>query len=178
MKATTTHSFKGWEGRALVVHFSGLDDDQRLAAAYAALTRLKRTAVGAFLTVVCDWPPAAGYGASWPSTANGADGTSATSEVPEELEDFDPQWRPLIALLGDDDGLSVEPGEEVMVDGRVVDLDLATVRRGTRVLRLIDATRESALSVRDALATQGWATLLVRPDAPGQAELVRQALEG
>ena len=66
LKATTIHSFKGWEGSSLVVHLSNLCDNERLATAYAALTRVKRRTCGSYLTVVCDWPDALAYGETWP----------------------------------------------------------------------------------------------------------------
>lgn len=65
IKATTLHSFKGWESRLLVVHVGSAYGDQSLASIYAALTRLKRSHLGSWLTVVCSAPELADYGASW-----------------------------------------------------------------------------------------------------------------
>lgn len=66
IKATTFHSFKGWETRLIVVHVRRAVGAEGLAAIYAALTRLKRNEAGSHLTVVCSAPELAEFGASWP----------------------------------------------------------------------------------------------------------------
>jgi hypothetical protein len=66
IKATTLHSFKGWESRMLVVHVSQSWTDENKALVYAALTRLKRSSQGSWLTVVCAAPELADYGKTWP----------------------------------------------------------------------------------------------------------------
>ncbi len=66
VKATTIHSFKGWEGRALVVVLSGRDTPQSNRVAYAALTRLKAHAAGSYLTVVSSAEHLAAFGRAWP----------------------------------------------------------------------------------------------------------------
>jgi hypothetical protein len=68
IKATTLHSFKGWESRLLVVHVGHADGEADMASIYAALTRLKRSPDGSWLTVVCSAPELAAYGRSWNST--------------------------------------------------------------------------------------------------------------
>lgn len=70
VKATTIHSFKGLESRALVLCLDatpphGMRPDQ-LALFYTALTRLKHTPRGAYLTVVCGIRELAGFGQQWP----------------------------------------------------------------------------------------------------------------
>ena len=65
IKATTLHSFKGWEARLLVVHISRADTPESLASVYAALTRVKRSPLGSWLTVVCSAPELANYGREW-----------------------------------------------------------------------------------------------------------------
>lgn len=65
IKATTLHSFKGWESRLLVVHVGNAIGDESLASIYAALTRLKHSPLGSWLTVVCSAPDLADYGRSW-----------------------------------------------------------------------------------------------------------------
>lgn len=65
IKATTIHSFKGWESRLLVVHVGNAVGDESLASIYAALTRLKHSPLGSWLTVVCSAPDLADYGRSW-----------------------------------------------------------------------------------------------------------------
>ena len=66
VKATTLHSFKGWESRLLVVHITHAFTDEARALIYAGLTRLKRSVEGSHLTVVCTAPELSGFGRSWP----------------------------------------------------------------------------------------------------------------
>ncbi|WP_299360191.1 hypothetical protein [uncultured Paracoccus sp.] len=66
VKATTLHSFKGWESRLLVVQITRASSDDSLALVYAGLTRLKRNVRGSHLTVVCSAPELAGFGRRWP----------------------------------------------------------------------------------------------------------------
>lgn len=65
MKATTFHSFKGWETRLLVVYIANARGHENRAAIYAALTRLKRSEQGSHLTVVCSAPELAEFGAGY-----------------------------------------------------------------------------------------------------------------
>lgn len=69
MKATTFHSFKGWETRLLVVYISNARGRENRAAIYAALTRLKRSEQGSHLTVVCSTPELAEFGAQYLASA-------------------------------------------------------------------------------------------------------------
>jgi hypothetical protein len=64
-KATTIHSFKGWEARQIVVvvSSSGLAARKRL---YAGITRLKRSDRGSYLTIVCADPSLRETGKEWP----------------------------------------------------------------------------------------------------------------
>jgi hypothetical protein len=66
IKATTLHSFKGWEARLLVVHVSRADNPKSLALIYAGLTRLKQSSEGSWLTVICTAPELTEYGQTWP----------------------------------------------------------------------------------------------------------------
>ena len=52
IKATTLHSFKGWEGRHLVLYVSRIASAEDRALFYTALTRLKKHPNGSMLTVV------------------------------------------------------------------------------------------------------------------------------
>ncbi|KHL24116.1 hypothetical protein PK98_15650 [Croceibacterium mercuriale] len=70
MKATTFHSFKGWEARLLVVYIADARELESRAAIYAALTRLKRSEQGSHLTVVCSAPELAEFGAAYAGAAN------------------------------------------------------------------------------------------------------------
>ena len=62
VKATTLHSFKGWEARLLVVCITDARDPRSLALAYAGLTRLKRSSEGSWLTVICSAPKLDDFG--------------------------------------------------------------------------------------------------------------------
>jgi hypothetical protein len=66
LKAATVHSFKGWETRALVVHISQAMTASDLAEIYVALSRLRSSEKGSFLTVVCSAPELETYGRTWP----------------------------------------------------------------------------------------------------------------
>ena len=63
--ASTIHSFKGWETKALVVQISSVTDQRALAAIYVGLSRLKRHEQESFLTVVCSAPELEEYGSTW-----------------------------------------------------------------------------------------------------------------
>jgi hypothetical protein len=67
IKATTLHSFKGWEARLIVVHIGNATDATALALIYAGLTRLKRHVSGSALTVVCSANELESFGKNWPS---------------------------------------------------------------------------------------------------------------
>jgi hypothetical protein len=67
VKATTLHSFKGWESRILVIYIGESVSEKDLALIYTGLTRLKRSPVGSCLTVVSSAPQLTEYGKTWPS---------------------------------------------------------------------------------------------------------------
>ena len=62
VKATTLHSFKGWEGRHLVLYVSRIASAEDRALFYTALTRLKRHPNGSMLTVVSSCPELHNFG--------------------------------------------------------------------------------------------------------------------
>lgn len=66
IKATTLHSFKGWEARHLVVFVGSVERAEDRALIYTALTRLRRHEAGSALTVVSCCPELFAYGQSWP----------------------------------------------------------------------------------------------------------------
>lgn len=66
IKATSLHSFKGWESRMLVVYVSQAWTAESKALIYAALTRVKRSPEGSWITIVSAAPELADYGATWP----------------------------------------------------------------------------------------------------------------
>ena len=67
IKATTLHSFKGWEAARLVIYVDSVADEKDRAVFYAALTRIQRRELGSALTVVCSTPDLAEYGRTWPT---------------------------------------------------------------------------------------------------------------
>ena len=62
IKATTLHSFKGWESRLLVLYVTDAAHAESLALGYAGQTRLKRSTQGSWLTVVCAAPQLREFG--------------------------------------------------------------------------------------------------------------------
>ena len=92
-------------------------------------------------------------------------------------EDFDPAWRSTMMQLAGADGVTVEPGNEVMDEGRVVDLDLATIRSEGRTVRLVDDARPNADEVADALAKNGHRVLRARADEKDVVARILAALE-
>jgi len=65
-KATTLHSFKGWESRCIVVYIGHTNSTHALALAYTGMTRLKRHEESSFLSVVCAVEELREYGRTWP----------------------------------------------------------------------------------------------------------------
>lgn len=66
VKATTLHSFKGWESRSLVIYIGPRTTPQSLALFYTGLTRIKRHPEGSCLTVVSSSEVLRSYGETWP----------------------------------------------------------------------------------------------------------------
>jgi hypothetical protein len=66
IKATTLHSFKGWEARHLVVFVESAERAEDRALIYTALTRLRRHTAGSALTVVSCCSELRAYGQDWP----------------------------------------------------------------------------------------------------------------
>lgn len=67
IKATTLHSFKGWETSLMVMHVDNSKDPDILALVYTGLTRLKHSQRGSRLTVVSSSPDLLEYGRTWPN---------------------------------------------------------------------------------------------------------------
>jgi hypothetical protein len=65
-KATTLHSFKGWESRAIVACVEYAERPRVRALVYTGPTRLKRHARGSYLTVLCSAPELERFGRGWP----------------------------------------------------------------------------------------------------------------
>ena len=70
VKATTIHSFKGWEGRHLIIYADCYSQHRNPALLYTALTRLKAHSGGSALTVVSDCPDLRNFGSKWPDFAD------------------------------------------------------------------------------------------------------------
>ena len=107
---------------------------------------------------------------------------SESASAPPSDEGFDPKdydaaWSGVMGSLASAEGVTVEAGREVMEDGRVVDLDLATVRKGDHTLRLVDDAQPTADTVAQTLANQGHRVLRVNAEEPGLVERVLAALE-
>lgn len=65
IKATTLHSFKGWEARAIVIHIDEYIDKSFFPLIYTGLTRLKRHQKCSYLTVVCACDKLSTFGQTW-----------------------------------------------------------------------------------------------------------------
>ncbi len=91
--------------------------------------------------------------------------------------DYDERWHGHLTELARTPDLALSPGDEVMRGGRAIDLDLATVTRGARTIRLVDLDTPSARSVAGALEEQGHRVVRVRADMTDFVERVLAALE-
>jgi hypothetical protein len=67
IKATTIHSFKGWESKALVIYIGDGCDKKTLVLIYTGLTRLKRSFDTSYLTIVSCSNELKEYGRTWPN---------------------------------------------------------------------------------------------------------------
>jgi len=65
VKATTLHSFKGWETRGLVAYIGSRFGPRNLALAYMGLTRIKRHDMSSYITIVSAVPELEEYGRKW-----------------------------------------------------------------------------------------------------------------
>jgi len=67
IKATTLHSFKGWESPLLVIQAGASTDAGSRSLIYTGLTRLKNTTAGSRLTIVSSSPDFLEFGMTWPN---------------------------------------------------------------------------------------------------------------
>jgi hypothetical protein len=65
IKATTLHSFKGWESRAIVIYLGHKFDNKSRFLAYTGMTRLKRHRDNSFLTIVSAINELESFGRTW-----------------------------------------------------------------------------------------------------------------
>jgi len=66
LKATTIHSFKGWESKIIVLYTGTNWSNKSRALIYTGLTRLKKSDVGSYITVINSLPELREYGRQWP----------------------------------------------------------------------------------------------------------------
>ena len=66
VKATTIHSYKGWEGKLLVVFIESLDSPKDKALLYTAMTRLRKDQQQSSLTVISTCDNIKDFGKNWP----------------------------------------------------------------------------------------------------------------
>lgn len=103
---------------------------------------------------------------------------SADTTTPTELDLslFDDIWHELIESLARTDGITVEAGEDVAVNGRVIGTYLAEVSQNGRTIRLLDAADPNCAKLQQVFQSQNIPALAVEPDA-AQAEPIIQALQ-
>jgi hypothetical protein len=65
VKLTTLHSFKGWEGRLIVLNITHAKTPKDFALIYTGLTRLKKHPLGSCMTVVCSENRLKRFGDLW-----------------------------------------------------------------------------------------------------------------
>lgn len=80
VKASTIHSFKGWESSVIFLVIDKVSSKEDYAGLYVALSRVKKRTEGSYITVLCSDPSLEEYGETWenyssteillPSTAN------------------------------------------------------------------------------------------------------------
>ena len=66
IKATTIHSFKGWESRLIIVYVTDAESEEALATIYTGLTRLRQDPEGSWMTIICSSPSLRDFGKSFP----------------------------------------------------------------------------------------------------------------
>ncbi len=177
IKATTIHSFKGWESRSLVLVLTSLSSAAANAAAYAAMTRVRRHRRGSMLTVICSAPEGRPFGETWPEFIDAARPQDAfDDDDPWDL--FDDKWRPLVSALHAREGVTVEAGGDVVAQGRVVGIAFASVEFEGRVLHLVDRSYPEGVQALAALRNGGDDAVGVHPEDPDTLTLVLSQLLG
>lgn len=86
LKATTLHSFKGWESRSIVMYTGSAWTERSKALIYAGLTRLKKCTEGSYLTVVCAVDDLATYGRDWPEWVDYRSGPVPSRPIVQDAE--------------------------------------------------------------------------------------------
>ena len=67
LKATTMHSFKGWESKSLIIYTGEKWETKTKALIYTGMTRLKKSMEGSFITIVSSINELAEFGKTWPN---------------------------------------------------------------------------------------------------------------
>ena len=98
IKATTLHSFKGWETRALVLYTGHNLSRRSLALTYAGLTRVKANVERSYVTVVSAMPE---LRAVWPAFQSAQRSTSQIVLLADGLGTSAPQLRHVIESQAD-----------------------------------------------------------------------------
>jgi len=89
-----------------------------------------------------------------------------------DLELFDAQWHALLANLSKGvEGIEIEPGEDVMHEGRVIGGYFARLTWKGNALHLVAAGEIALDQLVEVLQEQGKIALVVSPDAKAEAEL-------
>ena len=127
-----------------------------------------------WLTVFGEYPGVFGDPVAQSSEEMGRRGDSDGGDVHASFdpEDFDEPWRPLMARLAAIEGVQLEPGRDVMKGGRVLDMDLATVRRDGHEVRLVDGDEPTAHLIKTTLRSAGETVLALRRGASGSVKAV------
>lgn len=90
IKATTTHSYKGWESRHIIVYVESIDTPEDRALLYTALTRLLQHENGSALTVIssCQDAQLRAFGQTWPEfvDSDGAGGQTIGHQPEDQVK--------------------------------------------------------------------------------------------
>ena len=92
--------------------------------------------------------------------------TDDDEEGPFDLEDYEPAWHPLLLKLKNEYDVKIEHGEEIMSEGRVVDLELAIFTKGRHVVHLLDSQRLTAKNIESVLKDRNIRSFSTWPEDP------------
>lgn len=101
---------------------------------------------------------------------------------PIHHQGFDPElfpgaWRPIFEALVLRHHVHVEPGDDIVVDGRVVAQSVATLRLRAKQVRVLDADRCDATTLEDARRVGGPSLISIAPADSDAIERLRIELE-
>jgi len=102
-------------------------------------------------------------------------GQKEVSDLPVDLDLYEARWHDLLLNLAKQlDGVKIEPGEDVMRDGRVIGSYFALVSMNDKAIYLVAVDEPAAEQIREALVQQGFQALLLEADR--QAEMAPEIL--